>query len=215
MKTYLFDFDGTLVDSMPSYCGAMLQILDENGIAYSPDLIKIITPLGMNGTAEYYLQLGVPQTKENIMRRMGELMLDAYHYRIPAKENVIAVLKQLRSEGASLNVLTASPHITLDACLKRLGIFDLFDNVWSCDDFGTTKADPEIYKMAAQRLGQPVQRILFLDDNLNADKTAKEAGMIVCGVYDASSREYTQDIKAAADFYIEDFSQLPAINIWE
>ena len=215
MYAYLFDFDGTLVDSMPSYCSAMLQILDENGIEYGPDLIKIITPLGMNGTAEYYLQLGVPQTKENIMRRMGELMLNAYHYHIPAKENVIYVLQALKEEGASLNVLTASPHITLDACLKRLGIFDLFDNVWSCDDFCTTKADPEIYKMAAHRLGQPIERVLFLDDNLNADKTAKEAGMPVCGVYDASSEEYAEEMKTVNDFYIDDFSQLPAINIWE
>lgn len=215
MKTYLFDFDGTLVDSMPSYCSAMLQILDENGIAYGPDIIKIITPLGMNGTAEYYLQLGVPQTKENIMRRMGELMLDAYYYHIPAKDNVISVLKKLKEEDASLNVLTASPHITLDACLKRLGIFDMFDNVWSCDDFATTKADPEIYKMAAQRIGQPIDNILFLDDNLNADKTAKEAGMPVCGVYDASSAEYTKEMMEATDFYIENFRQLPAINIWE
>ena len=200
---------------MPSYCSAMLRILDENGIEYGPDLIKIITPLGMNGTAEYYLRLGVPQTKENIMRRMGELMLDAYHYHIPAKENVIPVLQKLKEEGASLNVLTASPHITLDACLKRLGIFDIFDNVWSCDDFCTTKADPEIYKMAAERLGQPIESILFLDDNLNADKTAKAAGMPVCGVYDASSAEYAEEMKTVNDFYIDDFSQLPAINIWE
>ena len=200
---------------MPSYCRAMLQILDENGISYGPDIIKIITPLGMNGTAEYFLQLGVPLTKENIMRRMGELMLEAYHYHIQAKENVIPVLQKLKEEGASLNVLTASPHITLDACLKRLGIYDVFDNVWSCDDFGTTKADPEIYKMAAVRLGQPIESILFLDDNLNADKTAKAAGMPVCGVYDASSEEYTEEMKAVADFYIRDFAQLPAINIWE
>ena len=32
MKTFLFDFDGTLVDSMPNYSSAMLRILDENGI---------------------------------------------------------------------------------------------------------------------------------------------------------------------------------------
>lgn len=57
MQTYLFDFDGTLVDSMPTYISAMLRILDENGITYGDDIIKIITPLGVNGTAEYYLQL--------------------------------------------------------------------------------------------------------------------------------------------------------------
>ena len=69
--------------------------------------------------------------------------------------------------------------------------------------------------MAAERLGQPMENILFLDDNLNADKTAKAAGMPACGVYDASSAEYTQEMKAINDFYIDNFSQLPAINIWE
>jgi FMN phosphatase YigB (HAD superfamily) len=105
-------------------------------------------------------------------------------------------------------VLTASPHISLDPCLKRLGIFDVFDNVWSCDDFNTTKADPEIYKMVARRLNKNVSEILFLDDNLDADLTAKKAGMLVSGVFDESSREYTERIKAETDFYIQDFIEL-------
>ena len=52
-KYYLFDFDGTLVDSMPYYAKAMLQILDENGISYPEDIVKTITPLGYGGTADY------------------------------------------------------------------------------------------------------------------------------------------------------------------
>lgn len=211
MQTYLFDFDGTLVDSMPTYISAMLRILDENGITYGDDIIKIITPLGVEGTAQYYLQLGVPLSKEQIIETMKAYVMDGYFYKIQAKDHVIPVLQRLKAEGASLNVLTASPHITLDACLKRLGMWELFDNVWSCDDFNTTKANPEIYKMAAARLGQPVEKVLFLDDNLNADTTAKKAGMQVCGVYDPSSDEYTEQIKAATDYYIYDFAQLPTL----
>ena len=120
-------------------------------------------------------------------------------------------LETLKARGDDLHVLTASPHLTLDPCLKRLGLAELFDNVWSCDDFGTTKADPEIYKMAAARIGKPIGEILFLDDNLNADLTAKKAGMKVCGVYDPSSEEYVDQMKAATDYYIHNFSELPNI----
>ena len=209
ISTYLFDFDGTLVDSMPTYISAMLRILDENHISYAQDIVKTITPLGVNGTAEYYInELGLDMPKVRLISIMKEYMLDAYFHTIPAKSNVIAALKVLKERGASLNVLTASPHITLDACLKRLGLWELFDNVWSCDDFGTTKADPEIYVQAAKRLNEPVENVLFLDDNLNADMTAKSAGMKVCGVYDASSEEYTEQIRSIADHYIYDFSEL-------
>ena len=211
MNTYLFDFDGTLVDSMPTFVSVMLRILDENGIFYGPDIIKTITPLGLEGTATYFLKLGVPGPKEEVIQKMGEYMLDAYRYHIPAKENVVSVLKTLKDRGAGLNVLTASPHITLDACLKRLGLFELFDNVWSCDDFSTTKADPRIYVMVAQQLGKPVEEILFLDDNLNADRTAKSAGMRVCGVFDPSSAEYVEEMKLAPDYYICDFKELLAL----
>lgn len=213
MQTYLFDFDGTLVDSMPTYISAMLRILDEQGIVYGEDIIKIITPLGVSGTAEYYQKLGVNLPKEEIIALMKAYVMDGYFYKIQAKEHVIPVLQQLKAAGASLNVLTASPHITLDACLKRLGMWELFDNVWSCDDFETTKANPEIYKMAAARLGQPVEKVLFLDDNLNADITAKKAGMQVCGVYDPSSADYVEEMKAAADFYIYDFSELLSLDV--
>ncbi len=211
-NTYIFDFDGTLVDSMPSFISVMLRILDENNIKYENDIIKIITPLGYAGTAQYFKELGVSLSKEELLELMNEYAYDEYAYKIQAKPNVVSVLKKLKDEGANLNVLTASPHRVLDICLKRIGIYDLFTNVWSCDDFSTTKADPSIYVKAAEKLGKPVEEVLFLDDNYNADKTAKTAGMKVCGVFDESSAEYVQDIKMVADHYIYDFSELPELD---
>ena len=207
-KTFLFDFDGTLVDSMPVYVRSMLRILDESGVKYGDDIVKTITPLGLIATTEYYVKLGVPLSREAIIMKMKEYMYDAYCNEISLKPGVFETLLRLKERGASLNVLTASPHVTLDPCLKRNGIFDLFDNVWSCDDFSTTKSDPEIYVRAAKRLGKRVGDVLFLDDNLGANTTAKTAGMKVCGVYDDSSKEYEEQIKAVADHYIHNFAQL-------
>lgn len=53
--TYIFDFDGTLVDSMPVFAQTMLQIVEENHLDCPDDIIKIITPLGYEGTAEYLI----------------------------------------------------------------------------------------------------------------------------------------------------------------
>lgn len=209
MNKYLFDFDGTLVDSMPTFIGMMKRILDENNISYGEDLIKIITPLGYKGTAIYFKEkLGIKLSLEEIAALMTKYAIEEYTQNIPAKNNVVKTLEALKSRGAGLNILTASPHFMLDPCLKRLGIYDIFDNVWSCDDFETSKADPNIYVMAAEKIGVPVGEVLFLDDNINADKTAKEAGMKVCGVYDESSADCENEIRSVADYYIRDFSEL-------
>ena len=208
MKTYLFDFDGTLVDSMPTYVSVMLKILDESDVEYGNDIVKIITPLGFIDTAKYFINLGVKLPFDEIVHRMGDYALDEYTYRVPAKDGVIEVLHALRARGDDLNVLTASPHETLDPCLKRLGIYDIFTNVWSCNDFGTNKSDPEIYRMAAERMGKPINEITFLDDNYNADKTAKEAGMQVIGVYDSFFAADETAMRSFCDQYILSFEDL-------
>jgi HAD superfamily hydrolase (TIGR01509 family) len=208
METFLFDFDGTLVDSMPTFTSVMIRILDEHNIIYPNDIVKIITPLGYKGTAEYFISLGIKTPLPALMAQMNSYAQKEYENSIPAKKNVVEVLKKLKDKGVSLNVLTASPHAMLDCCLKRLNLFHLFDNVWSCDDFNTTKADPKIYKMAADKLGKNVKDVLFFDDNLGAISTAKSAGMRVCGVYDDSSKDCVSKMQKIADKYIFDFIEL-------
>ena len=208
-KTYIFDFDGTLVDSMPCWAEKMLNILRVCKMDIPEGIIRTITPLGDIGTAKYFRDvLHVPLTEDDMYRLMDEYALPRYRDEIRLKDGVFGCLQALKEAGCSLNVLTASPHKMVDPCLKRLGVFELFDNVWSCDDFATTKADPQIYVRAAARLGKRVEECMFVDDNIGAVSTAKQAGMISVGIYDDSSKDMVEEMTAAADIYIYDFSEL-------
>ena len=207
-KTYLFDFDGTLVDSMPTFVALMLRFLDERGIRYGEDIVKIITPLGYRGTAEYYRNLGVRESVDEQLEMFNRCARFEYENNIPAKPLVAETLREMKKSGCSLNVLTASPHLALDPCLRRLGLWELFDNIWSCDDFGTTKANPEIYRMAAQKLSVAVDEVIFVDDNINAIKTAKSAGMMAVGIFDESSADSADEFKEIADGYALKFDEL-------
>ncbi len=203
MKKLIFDFDGTLVDSMREWSGKMLYVLEKNGVDYPSDIIKTITPLGDRGSAEYFIShFGVGKTPEELIAEMDEFAIKEYTYNIPAKATVDATLRLLKSRGFSLNILTASPHRMLDVCLKRVGIYDLFDNVWSCDDFGTTKSDVGIYHSVAQRLGTTAEDCVFFDDNIGALRVASESGMTVVGVYDDSSADYESDIRSISSVYV-------------
>lgn len=205
-KVYLFDFDGTLVDSMPYWSKKMLNILKKSNTPYPDDIIKTIATLGDKGTAEYFKDvLKVGLSIDEMFTMMDEYALPKYRDEIILKDGVFEYISYLKANGCSLNILTASPHKMLDPCLKRNGIYDMFDNVWSTEDFGMVKVNPEIYKEAAKRLGREVGEVAFFDDNIGAVKTAMEAGMFTVAVYDESAAAFTDELKQTADVYIESF----------
>lgn len=208
VKHYLFDFDGTLVDSMGHWSGAMIDLMDKYGLKYPKDVISIITPLGTEKTCEYMIELGLPLTKEQFKIEINDILQVKYHKEIVLKPFVKEKLLELKSNGKHLHVLTASPHIWLDECLKRNGIYELFDNVWSGDDFGTSKTNPVIYGEVAKRINANVNEIAFLDDNVNADKAAKTAGVYTIGVYDKTSEKDRELFDKICHAFINDFSEL-------
>ena len=208
-KVLLFDFDGVLVDSMPYWGRKMLNILDAYHVDYPSDILKTLATKGDVGSARCFQEeYGIPLSVDELLSRMDEYALPKYRDEIPAKEWVAERLNGWREQGCSLNVLTASPHRMLDPCLKRLGLYDLFDNVWSTDDLGLPKTDPEIYRMTARKLGVPEGDVVFFDDNVNAVRTAAEAGMVTVGVYDPSGEDYTEQICGIADRYIHSFAEI-------
>lgn len=209
MKKYcLFDLDGTLVDSMSTWAGTMLKILEEENMTYPDDTVRVITPLGYKGTAKHFIKLGVKKDEDTLIDRMYELAADAYADYVVLKAGVKDYIKKLTSEGISCNVLTASPHRVADICLKRNGVYDLFDNVWTIEDFDMTKDNPQIYCDAAKKLGCTTDDICFFDDNIIALKAGKDSGCTVYGVYDSFSDDATDLIKQLVDKYIVTFEEL-------
>ena len=125
---YIFDFDGTLVDSMPHWSAKMLNILEKNNIDYPKDIIKKITPLGDLGAANYFKEvLGVKLSVKEMIKQMDDFALPRYRDVIKLKDGVLDYLKMLKKNNCSINILTARPHKMVDVCLKSNGIFDFYD----------------------------------------------------------------------------------------
>ena len=211
-KIAVFDLDGTLVDSMPYFTKGMLSIADEAGLEYDDNLIKILTPLGYTKSAEYYVnELGVQDTVANIVKRIEKKLVYEYSNNIYLKPGVLEYLKKLRDEGTSLYVLTASPHIVTDACLKHNGVqgtFHWFDKVWSVEDFKLSKSDPQIFYEVAKTIGCEVGDIHYFDDSLIALRNSQKAGYINYGVYDTQTEDEVETMKELCDTVVMSFENL-------
>lgn len=208
-KIYLFDLDGTLVDSMSVAVKIVLDFLTEQGISYPDGIVKTLTPLGFKGIAEYYVShFGVKMTSEEIYACFTKRLSRAYAHEIPLKMGVRETLLALKEQGISLNVLTASPHVFTDVCLQNNDVYALFDNVWSADDFGMKKSNVDLYTKIAACLDVQIKDIVMVDDSLDVVKTAKTAGALTVGIYDGAWEKEWVEMQKTAHFHITKFPQL-------
>ncbi|WP_368270456.1 HAD family hydrolase [Enterocloster clostridioformis] len=118
-------------------------------------------------------------------------------------------LIELKKRGMKLAVATGLPGELFLPCLEHNSVLELFDILCSTDEVKRGKEYPDVFELAAQRLGAAPQHCLVFEDVLPAVKSAKQAGMLVCAVYDKYSARYRVQMEQAADFYIADFRDAP------
>ena len=207
----VFDFDGTIMDSMPDWAGKMLNLLDTHGVHYPADIIRTITPLGDGGSARHFIDvLGLDMTPQAIQAELDAYALPKYRDSILPKPGVAAVLDALRAAGVPVCILTASPQHMIRPCLARNGLTEYFRFAWCCDDLGMKKNQPEIYARTCAELGTRPENTLFFDDNLLALTTATRAGMLSVGVFDESSAADEAAIRANTVRYLRGWEELLA-----
>ena len=204
----VFDLDGTLVDSMSYFAAGLLKILDDAGIPYDDTIVETITPLGYVGSAELFRSMGVEATVEEMVAQMKENLVYEYSNNIKLKPCVGDFLCQLKAQGARLFVLTASPHAVTDICLKNNGVYDLFEQIWSVDDFGMTKSELELFDAVAQKIGCDPQDINYFEDNLTAVTNAALSQYKVYGVLDKQQPEDIEQIKELSDIFVYSYKDL-------
>lgn len=207
-SNYTFDFDGTLVDSTDYFRIELIKILEKYSISYDDDIIAITNHMGIDMLARYLCELGVNLSKEQISAELIGSLDAAYKNDVKIKPYVKKCLEYMYSLGMHLNVLTANTHCLLDDCLKRIEIFDLFDNIWTTEDLGLDKDNPLLFSNVSKKIGVDASEIVHVDDSLTVNKTAKSVGMTVVGVYDNSDSKKMEEMKNVSDLYIMDFKEL-------
>lgn len=187
VRGVILDLDGTLLDSMPLWHEIDLQFLTENGIEPPENISEIVGKMSITEWAEYFIrEFSMPYTPEYVIRRIEEMAETAYRESIPLKPHVSAFLDALDAAGLPYGIATATYRNSADAALRRLGLLDRMQFVLTGEDVREGKTSPEIYLLAAERLGTAPEETLVVEDALHCVRTASAAGFLTAGVYDAA-----------------------------
>lgn len=208
-KAAVFDLDGTLVDSMGMWEKIDIIFFAKRGMPLDPDYLDTVKIMDLSDAAHYTKErYRLPETEKEIAEEWYGMVREEYANNILLKPCAKELLAKLKSEGILLALATASlPEMYLPA-LRNNGILEFFDVLCCTDEVGRSKEHPDIFLLAADRLGVPPDDCIAFEDSLGAIKSAKAAGMKVVGVYDRYSAEEKEEIVKIADAYVNGFCEL-------
>ena len=98
---------------------------------------------------------------------------------------------------------TATDYDMVVPGLKRCGIFDYFDDVFTCGGLKTNKTKPYIFEKAMESLGTAKEDTVIFEDALYAVKTAKKADFFVTGIFDEQEHEQ-EEFRKLCDIFVYD-----------
>ena len=210
-KAAIFDLDGTLLDSMGVWNQVDVDFLTKRGFDVPEDYLTTIAAMQFRQIAEYTIaRFGLDDTPEQLMDEWNEMALVAYCTTVEAKPGALEYLRSLRAAGVGLAVATSLPPMLREPALEHAGMLDLFDVTVSVDDVGDVGKDrPDVYLLAARKLGVRPQDCTVFEDLLVGMRSAKSVGMKVWAMHDASSQADWPAICALADGTLFDFHDAP------
>jgi len=210
MKAYIFDLDGTLLDSMDVWHKVDIDFLNKRGISVPSDYAEVICSMTFDEAAAYTIRrFELSDSVESLKQEWNDMAAYAYGHTVQLKPYAKEYLLALRDRGIKLAVATSLFSSLLKLALNNHGIYDYFEVICTTEEAGHGKSRPDVFLMTAQKLGVLPCDCLVFEDILAAVKSAKSAGMSVCGVYDKSSHADWEQIKELADYSITDFKNAP------
>lgn len=205
IKCAIFDFDGTLFDSM--------FIWDSIGEIYLRSLKKEpkaslredVRALSLYQAACYFQkEYDLSLSTEEIMAGINQTIEHFYIHEVLPKHGAVNFLEQMKKAEIPMCIATASDRRHIEAALSRCGLEGYFEAIFTCGELGHGKDEPVIFQKAMEYFGADYSTALVFEDAIHAIETAKAAGFAVVAVQDSSEKRQLE-LRELADCYIADF----------
>ena len=198
----IFDFDGTLADSQWCWQTMLLRKLRQRGIAVEDEDVELCLDRDWLSRHEELLRkYGVSEPLFSDYHELHSEMERFYREEVFWKPGAREYLEYLKKKGVKPVLYSTTPERLLRCALDRLQGQDLFDVIFSGEDRGWSKGDPESFRLCMAELGVTPEECVLFEDSLYSIRSAKEAGMRVFAVRERCFQQNRDTIRRLADRY--------------
>ena len=182
MTAVIFDCDGTLVDSEPLARLAWERGLERYGYALTDADAEASIGLPYPRVHAYFAdRADLPAADAFWVEFSGDLfaLIDSS---LVVFEDAVGAARSLRARGVPVAVASSSPRERLQRTLGRAGLLDAFDVVVSGDEVEHGKPAPDMFLLAASRLGVEPSACVVIEDSPPGVQAGLAAGMFTLAV---------------------------------
>ena len=184
IRAVLWDMDGTLIDSEKFHWISWRDTMAAEGIVISHE--QFLSSFDQRNDSILPRWLGAATTPERI-EKIGNAKEELYRqlirqHGISPLPGVAHWVRQLHEDGWLQVIASAAPRANIDAVMKALSATHIFQGIVSADDVHRGKPDPEVYLVAAARVGASPDRCIVVEDAAAGVEGARRAGMRSIGV---------------------------------
>lgn len=208
LKAVLFDMDGVIVDTEPLHRKAYFKTFNELEIEVSEDLYTSFTGASTKRVCETLInEFNLNHTHEGIANIKRTYFKD-YFYNdddfdlIPGVKKLI---EHYHENGIRLILASSATMMTINMVFEKFGLAKYFSGKISGADLKESKPHPEVFLLAAEMAGEPVENCMVIEDSTNGILAAHRAN-IFCAAY-KSEHSKNQDY-TLANIVASDYSEL-------
>lgn len=186
----VFDWDGTLIDSVGTIVACTAAVMAELGLDPVPEeTVRSMIGSGLSESIQAMAPDGDDDVLEQVIATYRRLWIEEFHSRSALFPESRAVLDQLRADGYLLAVATAKGRRGLGLDLERVGLRECFQTLRTADD-GPAKPSPQILFEILEELGATAGRTIMVGDSVHDMRMGHNAGVTTVAVTSgAISRE--------------------------
>jgi len=209
-KNFVFDLDGTLLETLPDICLSMNEALEKTGFPYRYDVIsaKRLIGDGADNLIHRALDKDDNETNFNILKPVFMPLYKAYQGKTGGTmKNAVETLSSLKKRGAKLFVCTNKPNPLAKIILANLFGEDMFDFIKGLDEGEAPKPDAHNIRKILDTYSLKEEETLFVGDSMTDYKTAKNGNLSFClCLYGYGT--YTEEFIEMCDYTIHDTKDL-------
>lgn len=208
-KGYIFDLDGTLLDSSGVWNTVDELFLNRRGFEVPSDYSREISALGFDAAADYTIKrFGLDENKEDIITEWNSTAVRLFANDVRLFDGAREYILKLKQEGKKLFIATASHNELLIPCLKNNGVYELFDGIVTVAEAKKGKEYPDIYLKCAEKMKLKASECVVFEDVPIAISSAKAGGFKTVAFLNYGNIDDHEELIKISDKTIKGFDEL-------